>query len=745
MHRAQARFVQLRVGAFTEGEHTPHAPPLRRSKQSCIVHVYQVHPGIIHAMDRRRVLPAFCCAAAVSTLPLLGVGYPQEVQSSRRMRHRRRGLREQSATPTARAHPRYHHLALLDPTKFEEPLGSDYQWALSNIPLLELDPDVVGGASITRAYYYRWRVFKRHIRTRAPIRTDDLDTDAICCSGTSSSVCELVSAASGWCAGARSQTACHASRTEARPCVWSETARRCARGFPHGSSRSPACPHPSSSARRGSPSRQQQSAQYVITEFEPSVPWSGKENTIGCSAGHHIVEGRWLRNGSYIDSYASFWFEGAGGGEPRAYSFWAASSLVERYAVTGDAELLRRLYPSLGANYRAWVDGHTSEEHGCLWQYADRDGQEHSIGGDGCRPLLNALMYAEARALATIARLADDTSGVAAFSSEAHKWQHALLSLWSPSLGFFVTRAARRPPTVAPRAWTEMQRADARASNGGRCPPAWLEGQLVGSRELSGLSSPWYFKALPTSKNASTTYAGAWQRLAAVGGFGAKWGPRTAEAHDPCYNYSAAHECLWNGPSWPFETSKLITGALNMLHEYPAACGEAAGVDTMAVWRMMRQYARVHTHARAINASGWRLDGSVSSAWIGESVHPDDGYWLPRALMYAAGRSDKERGRHYLHSTFSDPLFALFGVRPAIDGTLTVRSLVPAARLGMAYFAIDGMRIHGHDVCVAFDADGKRYGLGTPGMHVLVDGRLAASAPLGEPIIVNLKSSRTQS
>ena len=35
---------------------------------------------------------------------------------------------------------------------------------------------------------------------------------------------------------------------------------------------------------------------YVITEFLPKVPWSGKHNTINCPAAHHVYEGRWLRN-----------------------------------------------------------------------------------------------------------------------------------------------------------------------------------------------------------------------------------------------------------------------------------------------------------------------------------------------------------------------------------------------------------------------------------------------------------------
>ena len=48
-----------------------------------------------------------------------------------------------------------------------------------------------------------------------------------------------------------------------------------------------------------------------------------------------------------------------------------------RFLVTGDAQLIRSLYRPLAANYDAWVATHFSREHGCFWQYADRDGQEH--------------------------------------------------------------------------------------------------------------------------------------------------------------------------------------------------------------------------------------------------------------------------------------------------------------------------------------------------------------------------------
>ena len=36
---------------------------------------------------------------------------------------------------------------------------------------------------------------------------------------------------------------------------------------------------------------------YVVTEFLPPVGWAGKHNTINCATGHHVMEGRWLRDG----------------------------------------------------------------------------------------------------------------------------------------------------------------------------------------------------------------------------------------------------------------------------------------------------------------------------------------------------------------------------------------------------------------------------------------------------------------
>ena len=170
----------------------------------------------------------------------------------------------------------------------------------------------------------------------------------------------MVSGASGWCAGATSRAACHSSRTEKRPCVWSDG--RCGKGYPHGSVQAPTCPAPGRGAGSGA------SAGWVVTEFEPNVSWAGVDNTIACSAGHHLMEGRWLRNTTFMDDYSRFWFDPLGGAQPRAYTFWAATAMLERYNVVGDIELLRQLAPRLADNYDTWLATHWSAAHKCFWQ-----------------------------------------------------------------------------------------------------------------------------------------------------------------------------------------------------------------------------------------------------------------------------------------------------------------------------------------------------------------------------------------
>lgn len=70
-------------------------------------------------------------------------------------------------------------------------------------------------------------------------------------------------------------------------------------------------------------------------------------------------------------------------------------------------------------------------------------------------------------------------------------------------------------------------------------------------------------------------YLPSWSQLDDPEGFAGPWGPRTTEPRAACYNFTqfrpatVRHECNWNGPSWPFETSKMIAGMANLLIDYP--------------------------------------------------------------------------------------------------------------------------------------------------------------------------------
>src|SRR5262249_8507513 len=67
----------------------------------------------------------------------------------------------------------------------------------------------------------------------------------------------------------------------------------------------------------------------------------------------------------------------------------------------------------------------------------------------------------------------------------------------------------------------------------------------------------------------------------------------------------------------------------------------------------------------------------------------------------------------------------LIGIRPQPDDTLKIQPLVPGS---WNYFALENLPYHGHDITVLWDRTGGQYHQG-PGLHVYVDGRLAAASP----------------
>ena len=436
---------------------------------------------------------------------------------------------------------------------------------------------------------------------------------------------------------------------------------------------------------------------FVITEFLAEVPWAGEFNTLSDSAAHHFYEGRWLRDHRYLADYGRFWFRK--GGNPRLYSFAAADAIRAYSMVTQDRQLSIDLFPDLVKNYQAWEKTH-QDPNGLFWQSDDRDGMEMSIGGSGYRPTINSYMFGDAMALSDIA------TWVWPYEREA-------------PIEFRV-KAAKLRALVEQNLWDVDRRfyeTVVRGENKGLPSYQFLEnlddptGQ-VGVRELMGYV-PWYYNLPNPGREA------AWKQLMDPQGFYAAYGPTTAERRHPRFMFENPHECLWNGPSWPFATSQTLTALANLLNNY-----RQDYVGKKDYLELLRNYARSQ-HLKL-------ADGKVIP-FIDEDLNPDTGEWVARSILdkfnaeQMKGKGGKDRGRDYNHSTFNDLIITgLVGLRPRKDQWVEVNPLLPEG--AMEYFCLDGVRYHGWNLTILYDETGERYRRGQ-GLRVFADGQEIGSAP----------------
>jgi hypothetical protein len=452
-------------------------------------------------------------------------------------------------------------------------------------------------------------------------------------------------------------------------------------------------------------------AGFVVTEFLPEVGWSGKYNTIGLAAGHHLYEGRWLRNPAFLDDYSRFWF--SADGAPHMYSCWLADAIHALHLATGDAAVPRALLPALVANFEQWEAGWPAThalspwwrdgvgrlgEGGLFWQVdSGCDGMEFSIGGGGYRPTLNAYLFGDARAISRMAELAGEKAIAARFATRAAEIKRAVQArLWDPAAAFFKTRAENNGTRYDLEPWYAAARAAA---------PVYAPGRLVDVREQVGFI-PWYFN-LP-----DPGYEEAWRQLRDPGGFAAPYGLTTAERRHPSFMYEADHMCLWNGPVWPFATSQTLTALANVLNNY-----DQQVVGRRDYFNAFLAYTRAHV---------LRHPDGTQVPWIDENQDPFTGDWLARRLLHARRAPDRGRGACYNHSTYCDLVVTgIMGLRPRADDVVLVNPLAPLD--DWAYSCLDRIPYHGSELAIAYDRTGDRYGLG-PGLHVLQDGRLLASA-----------------
>jgi hypothetical protein len=416
----------------------------------------------------------------------------------------------------------------------------------------------------------------------------------------------------------------------------------------------------------------------VLTEFITPVGHAGKHNTIACAYGHHLAEGRWLREQKLFDEYTFFWFRSGPNGTPaphfHKFSSWAATALYERYLVTGDKEFLIDLLDDLVADYQLWVTERGTPD-GMFWQFDVRDGMEESISGSrhvqNIRPTINSYMAANARAISEIAKLAGRSEIADEFSRTAQVLRDDLNSkLWDADAKFYKVKSP--------------------------------EGKFSDAREEIGFI-PWMF-------DLADDHAVAWLQLKDREGFWAPWGITTAERRHPAFRTHGTGTCEWDGAVWPFATSQTLTGLANLLRGQ-----EQDFVSKRDYFEQLLTYARSH-----------QQDGV---AYIGEYLDETTGNWLITG-------EKANRSRFYNHSTFCDLVISgLVGIVPRDDDLLEVSPLLPDD--AWDWFCLDGVPYRGHDVTVIWDRTGKRYGKGT-GLIVFVDGNKVAQAPGLDPLVVKL-------
>ena len=359
---------------------------------------------------------------------------------------------------------------------------------------------------------------------------------------------------------------------------------------------------------------------FVITEFLTPVRHAGIYNTISCAAGFHIAEGRWLRDQKYLDDYISFWLRG-NHGKPQPhfhkYSSWFEAAVYDRCLVTGDKNFPVRLLEDFVTDYRAWENERLTTS-GLFWQFDVRDGMEESISGSrtnkNLRPTINTYMFANARAIADIARMAGNRKTAAEFDVKAAQLKKLVQeNLWNSDADFF-----------------EVRRDDGKLSN---------------VREEVGLI-PWMFE-LPDD---GAKYAVAWKQLPDPQGFSAPYGITTAERRSPQFRSHGYGHCEWDGAVWPFATSQTLNALANVLRDYQ-----------QSVVTKSDYYDAFLTYVHSQHAG--------DKPYIGEYLDETTGQWI---------NGVNGRSRYYNHSTFADLVITgVVGLVPRADGTVEVWPLLP--------------------------------------------------------------------
>ncbi|MCQ2432374.1 MAG: hypothetical protein MJ175_07210 [Clostridia bacterium] len=423
---------------------------------------------------------------------------------------------------------------------------------------------------------------------------------------------------------------------------------------------------------------------WVITEFLPQVGWSGKYNTIACPVGHHITEGRWLHDKSIIKDDIRAFLQPDRLEDCLAYTNTLIPCACAYCIDYGDKPFAEEIFAGLEQYYQALRTRHKTK-YGLYWSHDNRDGMEYSISGDGLRPTINSYMYGAAKGMAALCSMLGNSKG-AEYEAEAKELRQLIRKyLWDDADGFYKT-----VPMADVTGEADFSRTD----------------DARNAKEEIGFI-PWCYEGLTTPEQDH-----AYALLDDPAHFNAPYSITTADmAHKGFMTCTVRHECLWDGPVWPYATSQTLTGLYTLLG--------TRGSNVIDAQSYMK-----HLHTYAASQHLYK-DGRVIN-WIDENQEPFTGQWIARDLILLdhtyKGKFAKERGADYNHSTFCDlVLSGACGIR-ITDGKLTVR---PLANGTWRYFAVEGISVGNDSYSVYFDADGTKYGFGAQ-LTVMKNGTVTA-------------------
>ena len=449
---------------------------------------------------------------------------------------------------------------------------------------------------------------------------------------------------------------------------------------------------------------------FVITEFLPNVSWSKKHNTINCPAGHHIYEGRWLKDSKYISEYIDFWLNKSGEGI-RQYSFWVADATLAFHNIHRNDSIMSKQLKPLINNYNEWEKIRKEKDKILFFQYDDRDGMELTASGrklnngteifgiQSVRPTINSYMYADADAISKISYMNNDIENGKKYERKAKEIKKEVQrALWNKDLNFF---------TVLPKNYNENS-------------------EPLDVRELIGYV-PWYFN-LPDD---NPKYATAWEKIIDTSSFLAPIGLTVTEQSDPYFKVSyEGHECQWNGPSWPFATTQTLKALSNFLNNY----SHNKTISKGDYYNLLLQYARQH---KIENDKGEIIN------WIDENLNPYNGDWISRTRLkdwegngWSDDKGGVERGKDYNHSGFTDLILSdLLGIKPQLNNTIEINPLIPD---NWDWFAVDNISYQGEKMSLVWDGTGKKYNRGK-GLMLFKENVLVAKSNKIEKLIYTME------